>query len=84
MTRRRRKELERERQIRLQDVILRRKRMCDEKRSYQSEIEAEAYGKTFNATTYRHNPRNFRAYWCIHCDKYHLTTRPAFEEVEKG
>ena len=81
MTRRRRKELERQKQIRLQDVVLRRKRMCDEKRRYETEIEAEAWGKIFNVTTYKHNPRNFRAYWCPHCNNYHLTSRPDFDKV---
>jgi hypothetical protein len=71
MTRRKKKELERQRQIKLQQHVLRRKKACDNKKTYDDLEHAEAwvdyYWKKFGDFLY--------PYLCRHCDKYHLTSK---------
>lgn len=48
------------------------KKMCRTKIKYDSELEADSYGKLYN---YQHNENlPYRSYFCKHCLKWHLTT----------
>lgn len=74
MTRKMRKEMERERQIRIHHEVLKRRKMCEDKKRYDTDVEAWARGKFLNATEYKDNPRNFKTYWCHYCNGFHLTS----------
>lgn len=75
MTRRRRKEIERNRQINLQ----RRSRMCSGKRAYSTEIEADSFARMYSDPRYSKNKGKaptLRAYYCSCCKMFHLTSKP--------
>ena len=50
-------------------------RMCFKKKKYDTQIEALAYGKISNDINNQN--RNFRAYFCPHCQNFHLTSQKA-------
>ena len=56
---------------------LRLRKMCIDKIRYNSEWDAESYGKLYN---YRHKENlPYRAYFCPRCIKWHLTTHAKHE-----
>ena len=75
MTKRKRREKERVRQIKIQTIKKRTDKMCTSKVSYPSLIEAEGYAKMYNDSRYRNNHVSscLRAYLCPICHKFHLT-----------
>ena len=66
------KELNRQQQISIQRNVEVLKRMCWSKKAYQTELEAEAYGKW--SKSYQPNLRLW-TYLCPHCKKWHLTKK---------
>jgi hypothetical protein len=55
------------------------RKMCWDKIKYESELDAESYGKLYN---YRHKENKpYRAYFCEICLKWHLTTKPKHVRV---
>ena len=72
MTKRKRKELERQKQIKMHSHS----KMCGKKKKYATEIEADAYAKMFSDPRYNHGKeKSMRSYWCPLCYHYHLTSK---------
>jgi len=83
MTRRRKKELEKQNQIAIQCKVLRRKRMCDNKESYYNEFHAMSWAEQYNYGIHKNHPVPYRAYQCPHCNNWHLTTQPVKPDLRK-
>jgi hypothetical protein len=77
MSRRRRKEKERIRQIKLQRTAESRNKMCGGKKQFDNLTEAEGYGRMYSDPRWGklHSRSDLRAYLCPHCDKFHLTDK---------
>jgi len=76
MTRRKRKEQERDRQCIMQARAETRNKMCNHKKLYNTLIEAEGYAKLKSDPRYGGNDfkKGLRAYHCPLCNKFHLTS----------
>jgi len=82
MTRRKRKEYERQKQMAIHTRVNFRKKMCDNKQRYYNEDHAMSWAMQYNDRLHRNNPLPYRAYKCPHCRAWHLTTAPKIETTK--
>ena len=83
MTRRKRREMERQRQIAIHRKVNSRKKMCDNKEAYFDEQHAMEWAHQYNKGLHRDDPLPYRAYHCPNCNRWHLTTTPKKDTTPK-
>lgn len=69
MTKRKRKEIQRQNSIEIQKSREFVNRMCGNKKKYDTEMQA------FSAGKFAFRDKYFRTYFCPYCNKWHLTTK---------
>jgi hypothetical protein len=76
LSKRKRKEFEKQRLIELQRKAEAKKRQCGKKKRYDTELEAYSSGKF----AFR-DGRYIGTYYCPQCNKWHITTKKRFDKV---
>jgi len=76
MTRRKKRRQKKLRDTELQEEAERRRKMCGDKKQYNSELEALAWGREANE---RYRERIvWKVYFCPYCQKWHLANDGEF------